>query len=212
MHRVIYLLVKADGHQDAISTATETFEDELKDNDKTTYDYCKPMESGHNVAGSDRWGSFEDEPTAAPLTDQQAIDWIERGLKDTKLNFAGNLHRFLESAQYALEESVETAPEALAELMEYSRENAEKTRRDAAEELLESHPRTIEALYDGDNLQHRYNAECLSEGNLMEAHVFDAYTYDHIVAADGSYRIENVEDLLDRRASDAWVVPLDAHF
>lgn len=212
MHRVLYLIVRAESEQDATETAQTTFENELKDNAKTTYDYCRVMESGHRVAGSDRWSAFEGEPIAAPLTDPQATEWLERGMEDTRRNFVGSLYRFLANAQQELADSVETAPEAFTELVEYARENPEKTRSEAADDLLDSQPRTLQALYDGGSRNHRYNAGCLREGNLMEAHVIDAYTYEGVTAADGSYRSENVHALLAEQPEDAWVVPVDAHY
>jgi len=212
MHRVLYLIVRAENAKEAIDEATTTFENELKTDDRTTYDYCKPMEGSHNVAGSDRWTAFEGEPLAAPIHSEQAKDWIDHGLTDTKDNFIGHLYRFLANSQQALEESVETAPEALTELVEYARENPELPRQDAISELREDYSRTLNALFDGDNLQHRYNAASLSEGNLMEGHVINCYTYQTPSVADGSYRTERVQELLDWGADDAYVVPLDAHF
>ena len=213
MHRVLYFIVPAESEQEAISNATEGFET-LRERTDTTYDYCKPMESGHNVAGSDRWTGFKGEPVAAPLSKDKAVEWVEEGMGYTERHFAENLYGLFQHMLDCLEDGVETAPKAIDEILEYVKENREDTSwSDGGETIREEWPRTIEALYEDTNgTMHRYYASQLSECNPMVAHIMDCVSYQGVTVADNSFRLENVREMLEERPSDVWVVPMDTHF
>lgn len=210
MHRVLYFIVPAESAQEAIEEATEAFES-LKERTDTTYDYCKPMERGHSVAGADRWTGFQGEPVAAPLTDDKGIEWVEEAMDYTERHFAENLYGMFQHMLASLEDSVETAPRALDEILEYVKEVREDTSwSDGGNTIREEWPRTVEALYRNDGM-HRYYASQLSEGNPMVAHIIDCYSYDRLSIADNSFRLENVEEYIEEQPEGVWVVPMDTH-
>lgn len=212
MHKVLWFIVQADSEGEAVEKATESFENEVMGRTDTTYDYCKPMESGHSVAGSDRWTGFKDEPIAAPLASDQGVEWVEEALGYQERRTAENLYGFLQAVLEEFEASVETAPNALDEILAFVHETRDELSwSSGGERIREEWPRTVEALHRGENSMARYYAGCLREGNFMEASVIDCYTYNHPTVPDASYRLESVEELLDDRPKDAWVVPLDCH-
>lgn len=213
MHRILYFVVKAESESEAVDNAESGFE-ELRERTDTTYDYCRPMESGHNVAGSDRWSDFQGEPVAAPLSEPKGAEWVEEGLDYTERHFAENLYGLFQHMLECLEGSVETAPEAIDEILEYVKESREDTGwSECGETIQEEWPRTVGALYeDTEGTMHRCYAGRLDEGNPMVAHVMDCVSYQGVTVADNSFRLENVRGMVDERPGDVWVVPMDAHF
>jgi hypothetical protein len=93
MHMVIYALVDASSHDDALATGRTVF-DRLVGTDPhagAVFDYYVCFdEEGTSVAGKARWGEL---PTAAPVDSDDGQDLIERGWEATKEEFERNLDR-----------------------------------------------------------------------------------------------------------------------
>ena len=97
MHMVIYALVEASTHDDALATGKTVF-DRLVGADPhscAVFDYFVTFEQDDTtVAGTARWGEF---PTAAPVDSATGQDLLDRGWEATKGEFERNLDRVKEA-------------------------------------------------------------------------------------------------------------------
>ncbi|GGN24095.1 hypothetical protein [Halarchaeum nitratireducens] len=93
MHMIIYALVEASTHDDALATGKTAF-DRLVGADPHSagvFDYYATFdEEDTTVAGKARWGEL---PTAAPVDSDDGQDLLERGWEATKEEFERNLDR-----------------------------------------------------------------------------------------------------------------------
>jgi hypothetical protein len=106
MHMVIYSLVEASTHDDALATGKTVF-DRLVGADPhadAVFDYYVTFdEEDTSVAGKARWGEL---PTAAPVDSDDGQDLVERGWEATKEEFERNLYRVKEAIEQLSDEEI----------------------------------------------------------------------------------------------------------
>ncbi|SDY45694.1 hypothetical protein SAMN04487946_11663 [Halobellus clavatus] len=106
MHMVIYALVEASTHDDALATGKTVF-DRLVGADPhagAVFDYHVTFdEEDTSVAGKARWGEL---PTAAPVDSDDGQDLLERGWEATKEEFERNLERVKEALNELSDEEI----------------------------------------------------------------------------------------------------------
>jgi hypothetical protein len=106
MHIVIYALVEASTHDDALATGKTVF-DRLVGADShagAVFDYYVCFdEKDTSVAGKARWGEL---PTAAPVDSDDGEDLLERGWEATKEEFERNLERVKEALDELSDEEI----------------------------------------------------------------------------------------------------------
>ena len=210
----MYLIVKAESVTDAEETAVSRFEEDFVEAGRYTFDYCKLMNPGSSVSGAGRWSEFEGQPNAAPLTSDTAQEWLVDALDYTERHYAENLFGMFRGMVVCLDDSVETAPNAIDQIYAFVKENHEDLSwSSGGEQLREEWSETISALFqENSGTMHRSYAGALRTDNPFEGHIVDYYTYGHMTVADGGHDLENVAELRDEKPEDAWVVPLDVHF
>jgi hypothetical protein len=97
MHMVIYALVEASTHDDALAAGKAVF-DRLVGADPhagAVFDYYVCFDEENTaVAGKARWGEL---PTAAPVDSEDGQELFERGWEATKEEFERNLDRVKEA-------------------------------------------------------------------------------------------------------------------
>ncbi|WP_254547386.1 hypothetical protein [Halomarina pelagica] len=97
MHMLIYALVEASTHDNALAIGKTVF-DRLVGADphsSTVFDYYVCFdEENTKVAGKARWGDL---PTAAPIGTDNGQDLLDQGWEATKEEFERNLERVKES-------------------------------------------------------------------------------------------------------------------
>lgn len=93
MHQVIRIIVDDDACNDtavaACNRAQYLFNEDLTND--TMFDYCKRMESGHNVAGTDRWRRYADEDIAFRASSERGLREINDAWDETKDEFSNML-------------------------------------------------------------------------------------------------------------------------
>ncbi|MFC6993898.1 hypothetical protein ACFQH3_20585 [Haladaptatus sp. GCM10025707] len=106
MHMVIYTLVEASTHDDALATGKTVF-DRLVGADPhagAVFDYYVTFdEEDTRVAGKARWGDL---PTTAPVDSNGGQDLLERGWEATKEEFERNLERVKEAIDELSDEEI----------------------------------------------------------------------------------------------------------
>jgi len=106
MHMVIYALVEASTHDDALACGKTVF-DRLVGADphaSAVFDYYVTFdENDTTVAGKARWGDL---PTAAPIDSDDGQDLVERGWEATKEEFERNLERVKEALDEHSDEEI----------------------------------------------------------------------------------------------------------
>ncbi|WP_136591337.1 hypothetical protein [Salinigranum halophilum] len=106
MHMVIYALVEASTHDDALATGKSVF-DRLVGADPhavAVFDYYVTFdEEDTSVAGKARWGEL---PTAVPVDSDDGQDLLERGWEATKEEFERNLNRVKEAIEEFSDEEI----------------------------------------------------------------------------------------------------------
>lgn len=211
MHRVVYLIVEAGTEKDAVETAEALFEDDFCRSESTSYDYCKPMESGHTVAGSDRWHGFEDEPTAARIGSEVGTQWVEDGIQYAQEHFVEGFYGFLQKTMQRLDDAEEHGVADLHEMVDFVATTYDEMNwSEGGEEMMDRYGEVLTEIWAEADMA-RYEAGRMRSDNPMECHVFDYYTYGHMTMVDGGHHVENVQDLLSEPPEDCWVVPLDTH-
>lgn len=213
MHKVIYMIVEADGEQEAVEAATDAFNTYLNMRSEentcgSRMDYCQPMEAGHTVSGSDRWSSFAGEPLAAPLHTGKGQEWLAEAKQYTREGFAALLGRFVTNVDEdtSWTEFREFAEDSLA-LADDGSKAAPSHHRD---ELVQDHEEFITTLMDSFA---RYYAKCLAQDEPHEAFIFDNRRYDDsIMIAESPHYFELVDETTEVVDGDSWVVPLDVHY
>ena len=97
MHIVIYALVEASTHDDALATGKTVFDRLVgaEPHSCAVFDYYVTFEGEDTtVAGKARWGEL---PTAAPVDTDGGQDLLNRGWEATKEEFERNLERVKEA-------------------------------------------------------------------------------------------------------------------
>ena len=106
MHMVIYALVEASTHDDALAIGKSVF-DRLVGADPyagAVFDYYVTFdEKDTSVAGQARWGEL---PTAAPVDSDDGQDLLKRGWEATKEEFERNLDRMKEAIEALSDEEI----------------------------------------------------------------------------------------------------------
>ncbi|WP_254538648.1 hypothetical protein [Halomarina litorea] len=106
MHMVIYTLVEASTHDDALATGKTVF-DRLVGADPhagAVFDYFVTFdEEDTTVAGKARWGDL---PTTAPVDSDAGQDLLDRGWEATKEEFERNLERVKEAIDELSDEEI----------------------------------------------------------------------------------------------------------
>jgi hypothetical protein len=106
MHMVIYSLVEASTHDDALATGKTVF-DRLVGADPhagAVFDYYVCFdEEDTSVAGKARWGEL---PTAAPVDSNDGQELLEKGWEATKEEFERNLERVKEAIDELSDEEI----------------------------------------------------------------------------------------------------------
>ncbi|MDG5778714.1 hypothetical protein VB773_20950 [Haloarculaceae archaeon H-GB2-1] len=106
MHMVIYALVEASTHDDALATGKSVF-DRLVGADPhagAVFDYYLSFdENDTTVAGKARWGDL---PTAAPIDSDDGQNLLKRGWEATKEAFERNLVRVKEALNELSDEEI----------------------------------------------------------------------------------------------------------
>ena len=106
MHMVIYTLVEASTHDDALATGKTVF-DRLVGADPhagAVFDYYVTFEEEDtSVAGKARWGEL---PTAVPVDSDDGQDLLDRGWEATKEEFERNLERVKEAIDELSDEAI----------------------------------------------------------------------------------------------------------
>jgi len=106
MHIVIYALVEASTHDDALATGKTVF-DRLVGADAhagAVFDYYVTFdENDTTVAGKARWGEL---PTATLIDSDDGQDLLERGWEATKEEFERNLDRVKEAIDELSDEEI----------------------------------------------------------------------------------------------------------
>jgi hypothetical protein len=106
MHMVIYTLVEASTHDDALATGKTVF-DHLVGADPhadAVFDYFVTFdEEDTTVAGKARWGDL---PTTAPVDSDDGQDLLDRGWEATKEEFERNLERVKEAIDELSDEEI----------------------------------------------------------------------------------------------------------
>jgi hypothetical protein len=106
MHMVIYALVEASTHDDALATGKSVF-DRLVGADPhagAVFDYYVTFDvEDTSVAGKARWGEL---PTAAPVDSDDGEDLLKRGWEATKEEFERNLDRVKEAIEELSDEEI----------------------------------------------------------------------------------------------------------
>ncbi|WP_049894681.1 hypothetical protein [Halogranum rubrum] len=106
MHMVIYTLVEASTHDDALATGKTVF-DRLVGADPhagAVFDYYVTFdEKDTTVAGKARWGDL---PTTAPVDSDDGQDLLNRGWEATKEEFERNLERVKEAIDELSDEEI----------------------------------------------------------------------------------------------------------
>ena len=106
MHMVIYTLVEASTHDDALATGKTVF-DRLVGADPhagAVFDYYVTFdEEDTAVAGKARWGDL---PTTAPVDSDDGQDLLDRGWEATKEEFERNLERVKEAIDELSDEEI----------------------------------------------------------------------------------------------------------
>src|SRR6056297_3868125 len=106
IHMVMYALVEASTHDDALATGKTVF-DRLVGADphaSAVFDYHVTLdEEDTSVAGTARWGEL---PTAAPVDSDDGQDLLERGWEATKEEFERNLDRVKEAIEELSDEEI----------------------------------------------------------------------------------------------------------
>lgn len=106
MHMVIYALVEASTHDDALATRKTVF-DRLVGTDPhagAVFDYYVCFdEEDTSVAGKARWGEL---PTAAPVDSDDGQDLLEREWEATKEESERNLERVKEAIDELSDEEI----------------------------------------------------------------------------------------------------------
>ncbi|GAB7010953.1 hypothetical protein JCM31271_28960 [Halorubrum trueperi] len=106
MHMVIYTLVEASTHDDALATGKSVFARLVgADPDAgAVFDYYVTFdEEDTSVAGKARWGEL---PTAAPVDSDDGRDLLDRGWEATKEEFERNLERVKEAIDELSDEEI----------------------------------------------------------------------------------------------------------
>lgn len=96
MHQLIYALVYAPSHDEALATARSGFEQLVGTNRSTApvFDYYVTFdEPGDGVSGVDRWGDL---PVAARVDSKEGTALLDRGWEATKQAFDYTLAKFTE--------------------------------------------------------------------------------------------------------------------
>lgn len=227
MHRVIWIVVEADGESEAIERAESHFHDHLHyEQPNGYYDYCQPMVSGHTVAGADRWTSYADGPAAFPADSEQGLEELELAWKITRKEFADALAQVLCAFVDHIPETLQTL---LAERPSVRAANEGGRYDYGYRESLLSEDVLLEYQLDDDRIDPRgiidgdvvdaligekfnswrWSAERLGEDATGECALYDATYYD-----DGSgSHVDSVEKYEDTVADleGKWIVPLDVH-
>jgi hypothetical protein len=106
MHMVIYSLVEASTHDDALATGKTVF-DRLVGADPhagAVFDYYVTFdEEDTSVAGKARWGEL---PTAAPVDSNDGQKLLEKGWEATKEEFERNLDRVKDAIEELSDEEI----------------------------------------------------------------------------------------------------------
>jgi hypothetical protein len=106
MHMVIYTLVEASAHDDALATGKTVF-DRLVGADPhagAVFDYFVAFdEEDTTVAGKARWGDL---PAAAPVDSDDGQDLLDQGWEATKEEFERNLERVKEAIDELSDEEI----------------------------------------------------------------------------------------------------------
>ena len=105
MHVVVYALVEASTHDDALATGKTVF-DRLVGADlhaSAIFDYVTFDQDNTSVAGKARWGDL---PTAASIDSGDGQDLLERGWEATKEEFERNLERMKEALDELSDEEI----------------------------------------------------------------------------------------------------------
>mgnify|MGYP000554330765 FL=1 len=106
MHMVIYALVEASTHDDALATGKSVF-DRLVGADPhagAVFDYYVTFDrEDTSVAGKARWGEL---PTAAHIDSDDGQELLERGWEATKEEFERNLDRVNEAIDELSDEEI----------------------------------------------------------------------------------------------------------
>ncbi|MFC6799562.1 hypothetical protein [Haladaptatus sp. DYSN1] len=106
MHMVIYTLVEASTHNDALATGKTVF-DRLVGADphsSAVFDYYVTFdEEDTTVAGKARWGDL---PAAAPVGSDDGQDLLDQGWEATKEEFERNLERVKEAIDELSDEEI----------------------------------------------------------------------------------------------------------
>ena len=106
MHMVIYALVEASTHNDALATGKAVF-DRLVGVDphsSAAFDYYVTFDEENTaVAGKARW---VDLPTTAPVDSDDGQDLLDRGWEATKEEFGRNLERVKEAVDELSDEEI----------------------------------------------------------------------------------------------------------
>jgi hypothetical protein len=106
MHMIIYALVEASTHDDALATGKTVF-DRLVGSDAhscAVFDYYVTFdEEDTTVAGKARWGDL---PTTAPVDSDDGQDLLDRGWEATKEEFERNLERVKEAIDELSDEAI----------------------------------------------------------------------------------------------------------
>lgn len=106
MHMVIYALVEASTHDDALATGKTVF-DRLVGTDphsSAVFDYYVTFDQEDtSVAGKARWGDL---PPSTPIDSNDGQDLLDRGWEATKGEFERNLERVKEAINELSEEEI----------------------------------------------------------------------------------------------------------
>jgi len=106
MHIVIYALVEASTHNDALATGKTVFDRLVgaAPHSCAVFDYYVTFEKEETtVAGKARWGEL---PTAAPVDSDDGQELLDRGWKATKGEFERNLERVKEALDELSDEAI----------------------------------------------------------------------------------------------------------
>lgn len=217
---VIRVIVDADSIDDAVSKAEQHFEDKLVPD--STFDYCKPMESGLTVAGSDRWWRYQGDPNAYIANRMHAMQEIQRAFEMTKESWAQHFSSMM--VKIARE-----CPDAVQEIVDSQRGRGDISFKEEMSMLSEEFMKSItnsseridnqgiideqvveNLMYDQHN-KLRYSASCLAHRQYVHCYLYDVTYY-----GDGSGSavdsVEIFEEIFDKEYLDGkYVVPLDAH-
>jgi len=208
MHKILYVVVSAEDTRDAVQAALDTFEEHLHhDADccfgDTTYDYAKPMEPGHTVAGSDRWTEFQGEAVAAPVDSETGADWLDHAEK-TAINrpLTTMVRGFMEMA------NVDDAPDPSALIELYASADSHGHSYSVVGDYVDENPAKARAFADSFARYHFGKAEV---GDPMEMNLVDTISYQHPTARDSPHGFDLLRNSIES-TDNCWVVPLDTHF